>query len=42
MKLYENKELFSQLINKISIEKGINEAIIEKDYYVSLILREIV
>ena len=24
MKLYENKELFSQLINKISIEKGIN------------------
>ena len=41
MKLYQDKELFSQLINKISKEKGINEAIIEKDYFVSLILKEI-
>lgn len=41
MKLYQDKELFSQLINKISKEKGISEAIIEKDYFVSLILNEI-
>lgn len=41
MKLYQDKELFSQIINKISKEKGINEAIIEKDYFVSLILKEI-
>lgn len=41
MKLYQDKELFSQIINKISREKGINEAIIEKDYFVSLILEEI-
>ena len=33
--------MFSQIVNKISKEKGINEAIIEKDYFVSLILREI-
>lgn len=41
MRLYQDKELFSQIVNKISKEKGINEAIIEKDYFVSLILREI-
>lgn len=41
MRLYEDKELFSQIINKISKEKGISEAIIEKDYFVSLILKEI-
>lgn len=41
MKLYQEKELFSQIINQISKEKGINEAIIEKDYFVSLILQEI-
>ena len=41
MRLYENKELFLELISKISNETGINEAIIEKDYYVSLILNEI-
>lgn len=41
MRLYQDKELFSQIINQISKEKGINEAIIEKDYFVSLILKEI-
>lgn len=41
MKLYQEKELFSQIINQISKEKGINEAIIEKDYFVSLILQKI-
>lgn len=41
MRLYQDKELFLQIINKISKEKGINEAIIEKDYFVSLILKEI-
>lgn len=41
MRLHEDKELFFQIINKISQEKGINEAIIEKDYFVSLILKEI-
>ena len=33
MRLYQDKELFSQIVNKISKEKGINEAIIEKDYF---------
>lgn len=37
MKLYQERELFSQIINKISADKGISEAIIEKDYFVSLI-----
>lgn len=39
--LYQNKELFSQIINRISKDKTISEAIIEKDYFVSLILKEI-
>lgn len=41
MKLYQDRELFSQIISRIAKEKGINEAIIEKDYFVSLILKEI-
>lgn len=41
MRLYQDVELFSQIVNKISKEKGINEAIIEKDYFVSLILKQI-
>lgn len=39
--LFENKNLFKQLIINIANEKGISEAIVEKDYYVSLILQEI-
>ncbi len=41
MRLYQDIELFSQIINQISKEKEISEAIIEKDYFVSLILKEI-
>ena len=41
MELYKNRELFEQIIIKISEEKGINPSIIEKDYYVTIILREL-
>ena len=32
MYLYQNKELFEQLILKINSDKGIESSIIEKDY----------
>ena len=41
MELYKNKEVFEQIIIKISEEKGINPSIIEKDYYVTIILKEL-
>lgn len=42
MYLYQNKELFEQLILKINADKGIESSIIEKDYYITLILQELV
>ena len=41
MELYKNKELFEQVVIKISEEQKINPSIIEKDYYVTIILREL-
>lgn len=40
-KLHETK-LFSSLIERISLEYGIQDAIIEKDYFVSLFLKNLV
>ena len=37
-----NKEILKELIEKISIEKNIDSFIIEKDYYVTLLLKQIV
>lgn len=42
MYLHENKELFKNLIVEVSILSGIRKEIIEKDYYVYLILKELV
>ena len=39
--LHHNKEIFEQIILKISSEKGIAPEIIEKDYYVTLFLKRI-
>ncbi|MBC2181207.1 nucleotidyl transferase AbiEii/AbiGii toxin family protein [Listeria booriae] len=39
MHLYENKEVFNQLIVATSQVKHLPEAVVEKDYYVSLLLR---
>lgn len=41
MLLHESKTDFSELITRVSEEDGINEAIIEKDYYVTMFLREL-
>ncbi|MCR5632216.1 MAG: nucleotidyl transferase AbiEii/AbiGii toxin family protein [Eubacterium sp.] len=41
MYLHHNKELFKQVIIKASKQMGISEAIIEKDYYVSVFLQEL-
>ncbi len=41
MYLHHNKELFRQVIIKTSNKTGISEAIIEKDYYVTLFLQEL-
>lgn len=40
--LHNNKELFEQVILRTSDDMGITPAIVEKDYYVTLFLREIV
>ncbi|MBC1945172.1 nucleotidyl transferase AbiEii/AbiGii toxin family protein [Listeria booriae] len=39
MHLYENKEVFNQLIVATSQVKHLPEAVVEKDYYVSLLLK---
>ena len=39
--LHHDRELFEDLILRASLDRGIDAAIIEKDYYVSLLLREI-
>ena len=41
MYLHHDKELFRQVIIKASKQMGISEAIIEKDYYVSVFLQEL-
>lgn len=41
MELYEDKRLFEQVILTISEEQKINPSIIEKDYFVTVILREL-
>lgn len=38
---YVNQELFGDLILRVSSESGIDAAIVEKDYYVSLLLSAI-
>ncbi|MGN0526252.1 MAG: nucleotidyl transferase AbiEii/AbiGii toxin family protein [Acutalibacteraceae bacterium] len=40
--LYNNKDVFEQVVLKVSGEMGIDAAIIEKDYYVTLFLKRIV
>ncbi len=42
MNLHKNKGLFEQIIEIVAEEKGINAAIIEKDYFVTYILKELV
>lgn len=41
MKLHTNKELFEQTILQVAQKSGIEPGIIEKDYYVSLLLKEL-
>jgi predicted nucleotidyltransferase component of viral defense system len=40
MDLHKNNELFIKIIDEIADEKNYDEAVIEKDYYVTLFLRE--
>lgn len=42
MKLHNNKEKFLNIINQISIDRNIDLALIEKDYYITLFLKELV
>lgn len=42
MNLHQNKDIFSDIIAEVSFSRGIPEQFIEKDYYVSLLLRKIV
>lgn len=42
MKLHEDKELFEQIIEIAAAELNINAAIIEKDYFVTYILKQLV
>ena len=39
MYLHENKELFNEIVDQTSIITGRTTAVIEKDYYVTMILR---
>ena len=41
MKLHLNKELFKEFIDNLKTRTGIDSDIIEKDYYVSNILRNL-
>ncbi len=41
MLLHENKELFKQILKEVSDNLGLDEFQIEKDYYVSLLLKSI-
>ena len=40
--LHNNKDVFEQVILKVSEETGIEASIIEKDYYVTIFLKNIV
>lgn len=42
MNLHENKQFFQDIINEVSYEKKISIGIIEKDYYVTLFLKELI
>ena len=42
MKLHLNKEIFIKLINDVKEEYGIDSALIEKDYFVTLLLKQLV
>ncbi len=39
--LHENRDIFEDILLRISSEQGIDAAIVEKDYYVTLLLRSI-
>lgn len=41
MKLHNNKELFNELVSLVSDFYKIDSALIEKDYFVTLILEEL-
>ncbi|MFT9426930.1 MAG: nucleotidyl transferase AbiEii/AbiGii toxin family protein [Sporolactobacillus sp.] len=41
MNLHQNKELFKEVIHAVSENSGLKSSIIEKDYYVSLLLERI-
>ena len=41
MELYENKELFQDLVRTVSRRLGISPELVEKDYYVTVILKRI-
>ena len=41
MKLCENKQTFYALIETVAVEYGIAAAVVEKDYYVTLLLAEL-
>ena len=40
--LHNDKELFEQVVLKVSEDTGIEASIVEKDYYVTLFLKRIV
>lgn len=42
MKLHYKKEVFNEVVEAVAIDTGIPEEFIEKDYFVSLLLKEIV
>ena len=39
MYLHNNRELFEEIINEVNSQTGISQSIIEKDYYVTMILK---
>ena len=41
MKLHESKESMELLISNISERTGVREDVLEKDYYVTLLLKEL-
>ena len=42
MDLHNNSELFGQIIKDIASNIHLDESIIEKDYYVTLVLKELI
>ncbi|MCL1904667.1 MAG: nucleotidyl transferase AbiEii/AbiGii toxin family protein [Methanomassiliicoccaceae archaeon] len=41
MLLHNDKEKFVQLVDEVSIDRGIKVALIEKDYYITLFLKKL-